>query len=185
MAFIEKVLMGIGGFLIAGLIAGCSAQHQKIASLSVGSLPDFITQVVTTNRTYEADSMCVEISQRVLWEAGNRADDLSKHLTQNTYIVIDGRTLPENAISSSMWLTANLATDPNGGPSGSYGGEISFCFPIDFLNTGSHSGTLETQTMSGVKHTYSWNFETAPGSEVPITHALPTLALLPSLTPDD
>lgn len=165
-------------FIFFILFTGCTSldsEYHKVLNISQTSLPNFVKRVFTSNYDNEADGMCIEISQRELWEPGNMAQDLAVQLTENSHIVVDGQVLSQERISSSSWATNTIAFDKDGGPSGTVGGDMSFCFKVDYLEIGVHNTTFETQTLSGKNYSYTWRFEVSAIPKSTINKDIPTL----------
>ncbi|HEX2905909.1 MAG TPA: hypothetical protein VHO69_03565 [Phototrophicaceae bacterium] len=171
------------GFVLLARCSAFDAPYRRVSDLALTATPDFVIDVSFVSGNYPSDELCIEISQEKLWEAGNEANELSQHLSQKSHITVDGQVVPQDDIVAWVWATIHFEYDETGTYSGSYGGEISFCFEIGFVAPGTHTAVFETQTMSGKPYSYTWGFDVVASSAPNPTPSLPTPFLLPTLTP--
>jgi len=99
------------------------------------------------------------VTQAEFVEHGTRASQLSRHLTSSVVISIDGEALDRRAIASPYYLTDSALRSNDGELTGTFGGNISFCFSIKDYSMGKHEGVLRLTTLSGIEKTYKWEFE--------------------------
>jgi hypothetical protein len=121
-------------------------------------MPPFILNIGGySNDSAHPERICIEIDQGKIWEAGDKANDLFHHITDNLHVTIDNSSI--YGIEFAEWATIRNVIDNTGQVLGSYGGEISACFDSSFLESGLHNATIEIKSTSGRENRYSWTFE--------------------------
>ena len=98
------------------------------------------------------------MTEAALWEKGNQADKLERHLQDSFQAYLDGEAIPitpEESFISSGVLYGEF--DSKGNALGSHGGEMSTCLHAD-LTRGIHLASIEVTSLSGTRYTYSWAF---------------------------
>jgi len=140
-------------------VACASSQVTTDANLLFSSpvpLPEFLFNVSPPPGTSITASqfICVSLNQSKLWESGNEADELSKHLIATSELAVDGHFISSNELTFQD--SFNLITRPTG----SHSGSLSIC-TSQTLAKGIHFATVNTKTLSGKTITYSWAFKIA------------------------
>lgn len=99
-------------------------------------------------------TICVGVRQAYVWESGNEADELSRHLISNTQLALDGSRIGDADLF--IYDTMDLFSRPDG----SHSGLLVVCTNSGWaLAKGLHLVSMTTKTMSGKELSYEWAFE--------------------------
>jgi hypothetical protein len=106
---------------------------------------------------YDLKTVCADISQGAVWEPGNLAVELNRHILTHTEMRIDGYYV--NFIRPVFTrATLSNAFDASGQRvAGTYGGEMVFCVDVDSLPAGQYTFAIRIWSTSGMEHSYRWD----------------------------
>jgi hypothetical protein len=105
-----------------------------------------------------AGLVCFTIVDEPLWEPGNQADMLDKHLLSHLQLTVDNEVIRSTPSSQSVLQMLGAKYDIQGESIGTFGGSIRTCFKLD-LGQGPHTANVRVVTLSGVPYTYEWAFD--------------------------
>jgi len=125
--------------------------------------PKFVRSVNPKPAALVASPQCIDISllQSAVWEPGNTAGTLVKHLFESFQFTLDGQIFTVN----KNLLTATGAENTvytQKTPAGSYGDTLDACI-IVLLSNGLHIVNVQVSSLSGVIYSYTWAFEVKNG----------------------
>jgi hypothetical protein len=148
--------------------AGCGAKQSLDPALVATAeyleqnplpTPEFLVSYPSTSN----DALCIGIDQGVLGED----TDAEIHFDNQEVEIL------------RVWIGGSLIRDNGNGHSASK----TFCFSRPNLPIGLYIGTVKLTSVSGAIYFFSWAFRLGEIDSLTIPAEMPTLAILPSLTP--
>ena len=141
---------------------------EKQILFSITFLPGFIADIKQSVNSIYPEEMCVYLDESNLWEEGNYAEDLQDHLQNTVILSIDGQNVEQDNYYSVSGLTINVVLDEDDKPIGTYS-DITYCLNVGELVSGLHTARIKVTTLSGVRHSYSWEFEIVEQQATPVS----------------
>jgi hypothetical protein len=139
--------------LIRGLTLARIPDAPRIEVNEVTNRPGFVGSLQAFS---DLGKVCVEVDQGVIWEPGDHAGELWRHILANTEFQIESRFINyERPVFG--WATLTVGFNTNGQVAGDYGGAMGFCYIVNGLPTGSYNSSIRVVSRSGVEHTYVWS----------------------------
>jgi hypothetical protein len=101
--------------------------------------------------------IAITISQREIWERGDTAEEITKHLGSSFRLTVNGQRIAVNPELLRFVLTLTVIYEQET-PVGTYGGPLEACIPVT-LPKGLNIATAEFKTPSGRAFSFTWAFK--------------------------
>jgi hypothetical protein len=153
-----------------------TAQYlEQNPALKPGFIADNSTQSTSTFDLRQ--TIMVSIKQEPFVRQGISSDQISNQITKNHRLLIDGNPVTTSSVEFQVAFC-----DPSD-PKLCWGSPIEIYFNASELSAGLHLATITIPDFDGAEHSYSWAFRYDPTAPTSDPNVMPTLAVLPTVTP--
>lgn len=107
-------------------------------------------------------ALCFEIDEYVVWNPGDRGNDVYSSIRNSVSVVVDDEMIDPNHLDVTAYPVLIARYDEHGQFLGDHGGGVAVCFDVTSLSAGSHMTQIGFRSTSGQPYVYEYPFNLEP-----------------------